>query len=95
MKIAQSTCIKCHGIFPRTEMQQEVIGEHAGTSFGLSKNLKQGSTSRGSFRVYRRNRKVWVCNSCIEEKNKSEGIPILILLAAGLLIGTLIGIFNG
>ena len=67
MKIAQSTCVKCHGIFPRTEMKQIVVSENAGTSFGLSKNLKEDSTSRGSFRLYRRNRKVWVCNDCVEE----------------------------
>jgi len=64
MKIAQSTCVRCHGIFPRTEMTQINVSENAGTSWGLSRNLKGGSTARGSFRVYRRNKRVWVCNIC-------------------------------
>lgn len=68
-KIAQSTCMKCHGIFPRTEMQQKTIQEDGGSSFGISTNpsSKVKNSTRVSARSYKRKRKVWVCNECSQQ----------------------------
>lgn len=75
-------------------MHQVIVTENAGTSWGLSKNLKEGATSRGSFRVYRRNRKVWVCDDCFESASELDfstklfyawiAFLIVILIFAGL-----------
>lgn len=92
MKIAQSTCTECHGIFPRTYMQQVTVTENAGTSWGLAKNLKQGSTPRGSFRVYRRNKKVWICNKCISSKIEKENIAWGWFLLIGCVVGLIVAI---
>ena len=76
-------------------MHQESISEHAGTSFGLSKNLKQGATSRGSFRVYRRNKKVWVCNECGSETSVNVGFAIYFyIFLATMIILSLVDYFK-
>lgn len=64
-KIAQSTCTVCHVIKPRTEMQQKTKSEYSGNSIGIN---KKGATSG---RVYNRQKKYWICNTCA--KNESPG----------------------
>lgn len=67
-KIAQSTCTRCHGIFPRTEMKHIKIKVNSGSSFGLSTNpsSKVKNSTRVSTRTYVSNKKVWVCNTCLK-----------------------------
>jgi len=74
-KIAQSTCVRCYGIFPRTEMRQIKTRENSGSSFGVSTNpsSKVKNSTRVSGRTYIRNRKVWVCGDCLKSTDYGIG----------------------
>ncbi len=65
-KVAQSTCVRCHHIYPRTEMTQKTVTSHSGNSYGVY-NLFGGSgtkKAKGSARVHYRKKQIWVCNDC-------------------------------
>ena len=85
-KMSQSTCVECHYIFPRNEMQQRVYHEASGRGVGLSKNLKSGSVTRASIRQSNRITKKWVCIDCNSKlKNKdylSNLFYIIVILFA-------------
>jgi len=75
-KIANSTCVSCHQILPRTEMEQVTIVENSGSSRGLSGKLFPSANGkrnvRASARQYYRNKKVWMCHPCAKEHRKKD-----------------------
>jgi len=85
-KIANSTCVSCHQILPRTEMEQVTIVENSGSSRGLSGKLFPSANGkrnvRASARQYYRNKKVWMCHPCAKEHKKKEakGIEVILLI---------------
>jgi len=94
VKIAKSTCVSCHKILPRTEMQQVAQRVHSGSSIGASMNLfannKGKRNTRVSGRDYYRNKKVWMCNSCAKENKTSS--RLYTLLGWALVIFVFIGL---
>ena len=90
VKIAKSTCVSCHKILPRTEMQQVSQKVYSGSSIGASTNLFANSKGKRNTRVsgrdYYRNRKVWMCNSCAKENKTSDGSRLYTFLGWALLI---------
>ena len=88
-KIANSTCTKCHGIFPRTEMKQVTVQENSGSSFGISANpsSKVKNSTRLSARNYTRNKKVWVCNDCVKLSGGAISNFIKNIVVISLLLG--------
>ena len=83
-KVANSTCVSCHIIFPRTQMEQirvkEKTGE-TGKSWSMGRALHSGMTGRKkrkttSARIYGgRNRysliKKWYCTECLVKDHPS------------------------
>jgi hypothetical protein len=69
-KIAQSTCVLCHEIKPRTEMRQISVSEHVGSSYGVSKNTRRDDSTRVSVRSYSASRKKWICDACWQSRPK-------------------------
>lgn len=96
VKIAKSTCVSCHKILPRTEMQQVAQRVHSGSSIGASMNLfannKGKRNTRVSGRDYYRNKTVWMCNSCAKENKTSDGSLLYTLLGWALVIFVFIGL---
>ena len=95
-KVARSTCTSCHLIKPRTMMSQRTI-EVAANKPRASINPSKGFSSTREYVSSKREKKIWVCNSCLAaqrerdmksaEETGTVMMAILWLIMGGLGIG--------